>query len=148
MQDLELQYADLIGERQVMWYVASDSDSLRRNAQEVYGRDRRVYLLDAKPTNAYIQRSEDSCSYEWDCLNPLPVKALETTFVEWWLFSLNDLFVITDSGLSVSSVGRSMRRNTTYYVDLRQEPKPEKGKPICMGEPTPWTHIENLRAGM
>lgn len=130
--------------------MASDSDSLRQDALKVYGRDRHVYILDATPTNAYIQTksSTQPCSYEWDCLDPVPVKALETTFIEWWLFSLNDFFVITDSGLSASSVGRSMKRNTTYYLSLDQEEKRTKGQPVCLGEPTPWTRIEDLRAGM
>eukprot|EP00243_Klebsormidium_subtile_P003777 TRINITY_DN17381_c0_g1_i1.p1 TRINITY_DN17381_c0_g1~~TRINITY_DN17381_c0_g1_i1.p1 ORF type:complete len:508 (+),score=51.38 TRINITY_DN17381_c0_g1_i1:577-2100(+) len=149
--DIETRYAELIGGRQILWYVASDSDSLRQDALEVYGRDRRhVYVQDAKPTNAYIQSKSDTqpCSYEWDCLDPVPIKALETTFIEWWLFSLNDFFVITDSGLSASSAGRSMKRNTTYHLKLDQEEKPEKGQPVCLGEPTPWAQIEDLRAGM
>ncbi|GAQ81889.1 hypothetical protein KFL_000930350 [Klebsormidium nitens] len=149
--DIETRYAELIGGRQVLWHVASDSDSLRQDARAVYGQGRRhVYVLDAKPTNAYIQSKSDSqpCSYEWDCLDPVPIKALEATFVEWWLFSLNDFFVITDSGMSASSVGRSMKRNTTYHLSIDQEEKREKGQPVCLGEPTAWALIEDLRAGM
>lgn len=121
------------GKKQVKWLLISDSQKLKRMAAKKYGKK----IL---TTDVFIG---DIMHYD-KVQSDVRSSALGSAVGEMWLLGFADKLVVMDrSGYGRVGAARALRLNDTYSV--RSNPKTFKG---CMGEPTPYSSISRMGAGL
>jgi len=98
----------------VLWYLASDSKSLRAAAVSRYGVQKVVTSL-----NTTVEHTaKEHCKAE-NCA--VSSGGFHLAAAEWWLMGYADYHVITQySGYGRSAAMRSLRKDTTYTVNYKR----------------------------